>query len=122
MTTCTANDPRAASPGLRVLVTAGGVRHRPGHRRHAASPMARKVHVCDVSERRLAEFRDRASGMAGVAGRRFRRGRRGAACSATCAETLGGLDALINNAGIAGPTGGVEEITPPTGAAASTST
>ena len=25
---------------------------------------------------------------------------------------LGGLDALINNAGIAGPTGGVEEIAP----------
>lgn len=27
-------------------------------------------------------------------------------------DTLGGLDALINNAGIAGPTGGVEEIDP----------
>ena len=27
-------------------------------------------------------------------------------------NTLGGLDALINNAGIAGPTGGVEEISP----------
>lgn len=27
-------------------------------------------------------------------------------------QKLGGLDALINNAGIAGPTGGVEEITP----------
>jgi NAD(P)-dependent dehydrogenase (short-subunit alcohol dehydrogenase family) len=27
-------------------------------------------------------------------------------------KTLGGLDALINNAGIAGPTGGVDEITP----------
>jgi NAD(P)-dependent dehydrogenase (short-subunit alcohol dehydrogenase family) len=28
------------------------------------------------------------------------------------AATLGGLDALVNNAGIAGPTGGVEEIAP----------
>lgn len=27
-------------------------------------------------------------------------------------KTLGGLDALVNNAGIAGPTGGVEEISP----------
>ena len=31
-------------------------------------------------------------------------------CSQTAQETLGGLDALINNAGIAGPTGGVDEI------------
>lgn len=30
----------------------------------------------------------------------------------TVTSTLGGLDALINNAGIAGPTGGVDEITP----------
>lgn len=31
---------------------------------------------------------------------------------AVVARELGGLDALINNAGIAGPTGGVDEITP----------
>ncbi len=30
----------------------------------------------------------------------------------TVTSTLGGLDALINNAGIAGPTGGVDEISP----------
>jgi NAD(P)-dependent dehydrogenase (short-subunit alcohol dehydrogenase family) len=30
----------------------------------------------------------------------------------TVSKTLGGLDALINNAGIAGPTGGVDEISP----------
>jgi NAD(P)-dependent dehydrogenase (short-subunit alcohol dehydrogenase family) len=27
-------------------------------------------------------------------------------------STLGGLDALVNNAGVAGPTGAVEEIKP----------
>ena len=37
---------------------------------------------------------------------------RSTACSPTCRRALGGLDALINNAGIAGPTGGVEDIEP----------
>ncbi len=32
------------------------------------------------------------------------------ACSRRSSSSLGGLDALINNAGIAGPTGGVDEI------------
>ena len=34
------------------------------------------------------------------------------ACSRRSPHALGGLDALINNAGIAGPTGGVDEIDP----------
>ncbi|RAF92984.1 3-oxoacyl-[acyl-carrier-protein] reductase, partial [Burkholderia multivorans] len=31
---------------------------------------------------------------------------------ADVAATLGGLDVLVNNAGIAGPTGGIDEIDP----------
>ena len=38
--------------------------------------------------------------------------RRSHVCSRAALKTLGGLDCLVNNAGIAGPTGKVEEINP----------
>jgi NAD(P)-dependent dehydrogenase (short-subunit alcohol dehydrogenase family) len=70
-----------------------------------------RVHICDVSEEFLADFakawpdagatRADVSSEADVA-RLFEDVRAG----------LGGLDVLVNNAGIAGPTGGVEEIAP----------
>jgi NAD(P)-dependent dehydrogenase (short-subunit alcohol dehydrogenase family) len=96
--------------GLRVLVTAGAG----GIGREIARAFAEegaRVHVCDVDEEALAELgrSDPAIGrsLTDVGDR--------AAVSAMFDEALaalGGLDVLVNNAGIAGPTGRVEEINP----------
>ncbi len=97
-------------PGLRVLVTAGAS----GIGRAIADMLilhGARLHVCDVAEDALAEFRrahpQHGISRADVAGdddvaRMFEDVRR----------SLGGLDALVNNAGIAGPTGAVEDIAP----------
>src|SRR5215216_3333008 len=96
--------------GLRVLVTAGaggiGLEIVRAFRREGA-----KVHVCDVDEaalkalaknhpevtRSTTDVSDRAE-----VARLFD----------DALAALGGLDCLVNNAGIAGPTGKVEEIDP----------
>jgi NAD(P)-dependent dehydrogenase (short-subunit alcohol dehydrogenase family) len=95
---------------LRVLVTAGAS----GIGRATADLLAARgarVHICDVSDEFLADYRaahcDARVTKADVASdvdvaRLF----------GDVKATLGGLDALINNAGIPGPTGGVEEIRP----------
>ncbi|MEZ5924097.1 MAG: SDR family oxidoreductase [Hyphomicrobiaceae bacterium] len=97
-------------PGLRVLVTAGAS----GIGRAIADMLIRhgaRVHICDIAEAQLADFRQthpsHGATIADVSSevdvdRMFSEMR----------TTLGGLDALVNNAGIAGPTGGVEEIEP----------
>jgi len=96
--------------GLRVLVTAGAG----GIGREVARAFAgegAKVHVCDVDKTALAALKKSdhkiTQSMADVADRRdverlFKE----------ALKTLGGLDVLVNNAGIAGPTGRVEQILP----------
>ena len=100
----------AIPPGLRVVITAGAG----GIGRAIADALlanGARVMICDVDRAALDEFRathpsTRAT-FADVAqdddvARLFGE-----------AQTfLGGLDALVNNAGIAGPTGAVEEIAP----------
>src|SRR5271157_2705018 len=96
--------------GLRVLVTAGAS----GIGRAISDLLAERgarVHICDVSDDFIADYRathkDALATKADVAsegdvGRLF----------TEVGASLGGLDAIVNNAGIAGPTGGVEDIAP----------
>lgn len=96
--------------GLRVLVTAGAA----GIGRETARAFAEegaRVHVCDVDEAALAALAESDPGlgrsMADVADR--------AEVARLFDETLaglGGLDVLVNNAGVAGPTAPVEEVDP----------
>ena len=87
--------------GLRVLVTAGangiGLEIARAFVREGAS-----VHVCDVDEAALAALGDVRPG-AHLVGLRRRRPRAGVQAVRRRPGALGGLDCLVNNAGIAGP-------------------
>ena len=99
-----------SAQGLRVLVTAGAA----GIGRAIAQTFVAhgaRAHICDVDTAALAAARDALPSVtqtvADVANaadvdRLF----------ADVARTLGGLDVLVNNAGIAGPTGKVEDLAP----------
>jgi len=96
--------------GLRVLVTAGANGIGLAIARAFVAEGAR-VHVCDVDEAALAALKD--SDPAITATRCDVSDRRQVAQLFTDAlAALGGLDALVNNAGIAGPTARVEDMDP----------
>jgi len=95
--------------GLRVLVTAGAS----GIGAAIASAFAEtggEIHVCDIADTALAAFQERFPSCqatnADVAD-----AAQVAALFETQHSKFGGLDVLVNCAGIAGPTAGVEKIT-----------
>ena len=100
----------AIEPGLRVAVTAGAS----GIGRSIADMLidhGARVHICDVSSAFLKEF-GTAQPSAGSTKADVSRDEDVARLFSDVEVHLGGLDVLINNAGIAGPTGSVEDIDP----------
>lgn len=96
--------------GLRVLVTAGAS----GIGRIVAESFAAggaRVHICDISPEHIAAFAKANPGI-GVTLADVADPEAVARVFSDIATGLGGLDALVNNAGIAGPFGPVEEIAP----------
>ena len=96
--------------GLRVLVTAGAA----GIGLEIARAFVRegaRVHICDVDAKALAAAKSSdpqlTQSVCDVADRG-----QVATLFDDALKALGGLDCLVNNAGIAGPTGKVEEINP----------
>lgn len=102
--------------GLRVVVTAGAAGIGRGIVDAFVEEGAR-VFACDIDAEAVAALPDTVGrSRTDVADRDAV-----AAMMDQAVEFLGGLDVLVNNAGIAGPTGRVEEIAPRTGTAASRS-
>lgn len=96
------------SPGLRVLVTAGAS----GIGAAIASAFfetGAEVHVCDIDSAALAGFQERFPSCQTTAAD-VANDRQVASVFETQHAKFGGLDVLVNCAGIAGPTAGVEGI------------
>lgn len=96
--------------GLRVLITAGaggiGLCTARTFLREGA-----KVHVCDIDADALSNLKTSAPGATGTLCDVSNRDQV-AKMMDEAIKNLGGLDCLVNNAGIAGPTGRVDEIDP----------
>jgi NAD(P)-dependent dehydrogenase (short-subunit alcohol dehydrogenase family) len=99
-----------SAKGLRVVVTAGAAGIGRAIARTFAGQGAR-VHICDIDEQALKEMSDLAPEVT--------RSRADVSSPADverlfhdAKQRLGGLDVLVNNAGIAGPTAKVEDIRP----------
>lgn len=91
---------------LRVLVTAGAG----GIGRAIAEAFARggaRVHITDIAENAIARTLAEVPGMSGTCGDASAAADADRAV-ADIGERLGGLDVLVNNVGIAGPTGGID--------------
>ena len=100
----------ALKPGFKVLITAGAA----GIGRVIADTLAdhgARVWVCDISEAALEACRAERPDYGVVRCDVAEEGQIDAFFDQAIAE-LGGLDLLVNNAGIAGPTAGVENIDP----------
>ena len=96
--------------GMRVLVTAGAAGIGLAIVERLLAHEA-KVFVCDVNDATLHSF-GKANPQAGTVKADVSNDTDVDRMFAAVNSTLGGLDALINNAGIAGPTGAVEDIDP----------
>ena len=96
--------------GLRVLITAGagGIGLVTAN---AFLAEGAKVHVCDIDQEALANLAINAPSATGSLCDVSERDQVARLIDEAVA-TLGGLDCLVNNAGIAGPTGRVDEIDP----------
>jgi NAD(P)-dependent dehydrogenase (short-subunit alcohol dehydrogenase family) len=99
------------SPGLKVLVTGGaagiGATIAEGFLEAGA-----RVYVCDIDAQALDGFRQRHPGALGAV-TDVGRAEDAARAVNEAASALGGLDVLVNNAGIAGPTGGIDALSVP---------
>ena len=95
--------------GLSGPAGAGDGGRRPASAGRSSSgclPMRRACYVCDVDDAALHCLQQAPSREPARPRPTSRTRPTSTACSTTCRRALGGLDALINNAGIAGPTGG----------------
>jgi len=97
-------------PGLRALVT-GGASGIGWAIAVALQQQGARVHLCDASPERLAQALSQQPEMSGSVAD-VGDARQVDLVFDDLRQSLGGLDVLVNNAGIAGPTAAVEDISP----------